>query len=139
MGFREIPTTAYEIKYTESWKWLQRLCVRVLFRLKALRAHFDREMTITSVVIDPETVAIKIIQVAEEQLARLQYRPERILIGRKQFEEIITGDTPAIFGEFSFEIPMSRTTPSWNGLQPRLERFGVPIYVIPWMDGVLVL
>lgn len=139
MGYREIPTSAYEVKYNaKKWLWPQRLCVWFLRKQRTLSLHFDREMVVKSVLIEPDTAARKILDIADEQLARVDYRPERILLGRKQFEEIVS-DTPDIFRQFSFNIPVTRSTPAWNGLQPSIERFGVAVYVIPWMDGVLVL
>lgn len=138
MGFKKVPTEAWEVKPAG---FIARLCWMVLGKLGSVTAHFNEQMIVRQVIIDPGTAAKKVIEMADVELARVGYRPERILVGRRQFEEIASA--PDFFRSFSFNVEMAiyggAKGIEWGGMRPTIERFSVPVYVIPWMDGVLVL
>jgi|SRR5579864_343354 len=133
-SFKFIHTAAYDIKFTKRWRWIEEICLRFLRKTGCASSHFDREQVVKSVCIPADKAAIDIILLAEGQLRTVGERPNRIVIGRKQFEEIVSSEMPLLCRNFSFEINITQSS-----RYTRMTRFGVPVDVIPWMDGVLVI
>ena len=141
VGVEMIPTTAYDIKFTKRWRWIQRLCWWILLKTKGTHPHFDERQLVKSVVIDKDKAVSEIVRLAEDQLSRFRYeRPQKILMGGAQFSRFMTEDVSSM-SRFTFDVNLVRTKP--RTLDDRygtgMEMFSVPVDVIPWMDGVLVL
>lgn len=141
-----MPTSAYEMNFKGPWAWLQRLCFKILNMSGGLRPHFDAFQIVQEVVIDPDQTADKIYRMAADQLAMLRDEPpKRILLGRKEFMSLhqALGDIRSV-AYFSFELDYYkeeryRTNDPYRPYQTRRTLYKVPIEVIPWMEGVLVL
>lgn len=135
VGARAVWTSAYEVNYSAHWFWsrIEKWMIRRLIRRKCLRTYFSPEDVVVQVAIDPEKAAHEIIRLASEQFGNFRERPpEKILIGRKEFADLSRSD-PALYmlrDSFQFDLKMPRNTLGWGK---------IPIVVIPWMTGVLVI
>ena len=136
-----IATPAYEIKFGR-WAWVERTCVWLLRKTRGLVAHFDKEAVYRRVYIDRDEAARKIILMASEQLVNMTgKKPSRILVGRKEFNELISDSNAVpIWNSFEFSIELKeQTAEDYSPYRTSLRLFEVPVQVIPWMDGILVL
>lgn len=141
-GFGMVPTPAYEIQFNR-WSKIQKLCWWVLKKTSCLVPHFDKSQLVTEVAIDREKATREIVRMAAGQLNLMTgKRPQRILLGRQQFYEIATTEVDI---RYSFEFCIELAEPSrverdpWGQYTSRLRLFSLPVQVVPWMDGVLVL
>ncbi len=140
-GFVLTETTAYELKY-KGWKRAEKAAYWFLKKLYSMSTHFDKSLVVKQVLIDPNQAAMKIVRMAYEQLNMLGKKPERILLGRKQFYDIVA--EVDFRHSFEFQIELQEPTKylpedEWSPYRTRHKLFNVPVSVIPWMDGVLVL
>lgn len=100
-----IPTPAWEFKPAR-WEWLARLCWRFLNKVKALRPHFEKQMMVTSIVIDPAEAVIGILRMAGPLMDQMSGdRPTRVLMGQRQFSELHQCKE-MMWRPFSFEVPI---------------------------------
>ena len=139
-----IPTSAWEIKHTRRWRWLEHICWRIMLWTGCVHPHFDRNQLVRNVAIDTGKAAEEICRLAKHQLALIDWKPERVLLGRPQFDAIV-GNPENFRRPFGFEIELARRENSspkdeWRRYyDPGITIFRVPVQVVPWMDGVLVL
>jgi hypothetical protein len=101
---------------------------------------------VRSIAIDPDDLARKVIMRASEQFQNLPLEryPTRVLIGRKEFSELMNDPTingqliprQVIRGQYEVvePLPMSRL-----GRVPDFRVLNLDIEVIPHMEGILVL
>lgn len=129
------PTDAYDIKPVGRLAWLQRLCFKIMKRTGAARIHFDKRHLVTCVSIDREKVTREIVALASIQLHQMGKRPTRILVGRPQFKNFVADVDNLRMGPFQFDIQLKQASEYGSGVT----LFSIPVEVIPWMDGVLVL
>ena len=140
-----IPTTAHDIKFTERWGWLEKLCFKLLKKTGCAHIHFDEKQMVTSVYIDPDKAVSEIVLMAAHQLRMMDYRATKILMGLKEFDKLRTDPRllPYSYQPFNFDVQLTRTETSTDActVQYRtgLKLLNLNVEVIPWMDGVLVL
>lgn len=131
-GIKKVPTFAYDVDFTKTrWFFIARLCWKLLVKLGCVGIHFDEQHMVTRVFIDQEKAASYIIKEAYHQIEQLNGRlPTKVLMGREQFEKLTNELLPSMYVKpFDFSVAMSQ-----NG-----RVFDLPVEVIPWMDGILVL
>lgn len=140
-GFTLTETSGYDIKY-KGPKNAERVASWFLNKLYSTTHHFDRKLVVRQVMIDPTKAAKEIVRMAYNQLSELGRRPERILVGRKQFYDIaseVDFSNPFYF-DIELQEPIKRQADDvWSHYCTRYKVYNVPVQVIPWMDGVLVL
>ncbi len=148
MGFEKIPTDAWDVfvpaksKKWSRWGLLQKACWWFLNKTHCVHPHFDSKQLVRRVVIDREQATSRIVEMAEHQLRMFQHdRPKRILMGGEQFAKL--AGEPIGMSPFHFNMELARSIPLPRGEDDRyrtdIEYFSIPVEVIPWMDGVLVL
>ncbi len=142
-GFEKIATEAFEIN-PKKHKWIADLAMWTLRKIGALHPHFDQKQLVRNVAIDTEKAALQIIRQAGHQLNLGYHRKiERILMGRKEFDELVGGAAPMMWGKPHFDIQLQMQEPAKNKPMGRYEStlrvMNVPVEVIPWMEGILVL
>lgn len=124
----EYSRDAYEFRadLSKRWHWLQRLAIRVLDRLGAYQRR-DR-IEVTRILIDTDDI----IEAASKQIDEILkdgLRPGVILMGVDQLRGV----------RAEFMRYMQMTSPvriCQNGV---MEVLGIPVYMVPHMNGVLVL
>ena len=110
--------------------WYERWLVGFLTRLGALTPVYDRSVQVTGICFQPDDLVSKIVVIAADQLECLGRKPERVLLGSKQFDAMVRQETvKTLSRDFTF-VPETR----FGTLL-----YDVPVQVIPWMDGVLVI
>ncbi len=140
----------YEIK--PGARWIFRALWRVMIWSGALRRHVDAVEFCHSVSIDRDKAISIILREAEGLLLQhAEMGLTRIIIGGPQLRECVAEAFPAarwgritFKGEFS--MPGERRSQYDRGLSYRSPFMGsdktvveIPIEVVPWFDGVLVL
>lgn len=127
-GKNLVPTTAFDIIPKVRWRKIQEFCIWVLRKTKALHPHFDEHMLVREHIIPRDKATSEIIRMALPQLQMLGHAPERIYIGRSEMKSLMS--EPPDYGlPWGFEIQGTRD----------MKIFNIPITVIPWMEGVLVV
>lgn len=119
---------AYEFRadLSKRWHWLQRLAIRVLDRLGAHQRR-DR-IEITRILIDTDDI-IKAASKQIDEILEDGLRPGVILMGVDQ----LSGGMSACRRYLHMIAPLRIVQ---NG---DWEVLGLPVYMVPHMDGVLVL
>ena len=112
-------TPAWDLNQPERWKVLHRFCVWFLKKTEVLTPHFDERDIVKQVAIDPQQAASRVIEMADLQFqAMAGKRPSRIFVGPEQFRSL------------AYSIA---------GQSRQLTYLDVPVEMIPWMNGVLVV
>jgi len=120
-----IPDT-YSFNRARGWVWLQRLALWVLNKLKCYA--INSVITCTRHTVELPKLIEAIHRQNSELLSMYDLRGERLLIGAKEFSDLMNSD---IYNLVSFTLPY-RTSYS-----PTI--MGMKVTVIPWMSGLLVL
>lgn len=127
-------------------KWVCGQSDRWLHRFGGAESYFAKQLLTSKVVVVKQAdVTEYICRLAEKQLKALGRRPQRVFMGMIQFEEIVHNAGPGLFAyPFSFEArffgPRDIQRQSVSEFdRGGLTAFNVPVEVIPWMDGVLVI
>jgi hypothetical protein len=115
----------FEYAPKRGWAWLQRIAIAFL-RWRGCTSH-DETTTYTRRVIDPSDVLNKICAQHESLLRHFNREGERVLIGAETFAELMGGER--MRSMFTFAATY-RDGP---------QIMGMPITVVPWMTGVLVM
>lgn len=120
-------TTAYQLRMDRPLPWLQRICCRILDKL---RAHYTSEYRwLERIHIDYPTVIEAIHQQYVHLRERFNLDGKTLLVGAEDFEKIM--HAPEIREYFQFHIP-----PKHVGHDCIL---GLTVQVIPWMRGMIVM
>ena len=93
-------------------------------------------------MIDKDKATLEIIRLASKQLELMSGdKPTRILVGKEQFRNLVDDIDMRRSFQFDIQLSRSRSQPSdpWDRFPTKLEVFSVPVQIVPWMDGVLVL
>ncbi len=147
-GFDWVATSAWDVTVPAKSKkfgrfgFLQKWCWWFLNRTGCVKQHFDKNQLVKSVVIDKDKAATEIIRLAEDQLSRFRSeRPKKILMGGEQFRSLLNEPSIQNMQRFSFDVQFSQSRPRREDepYSTGTTVFNVPVDVIPWMDGVLVL
>jgi hypothetical protein len=123
----------YEFREECKWHWLQKLCFKILDKIGAHRqetTHFYRRRK------SQNDNLLKSLLGQEKQWLELVYnqRP-RIYLGINEERELyklssfMGFDTPLKMTG-SIELGMGRERPTWHH---------IPIYVVPWMKGAIIV
>ena len=134
-GYEPMVTSAWEFEFSGIWKWLQLWCFWFLKWSKSAQPFLDRRQLVTEVVIDKEKVVRLIIAEAIEQIYKTNNKPRRIYIGRKQIESLLSDphNLPYLMAKpVDFEVELAKSKAGYD-------LFNVPVEIIPWMDGILVV
>ena len=129
IGELPLGTKAFEFGPKGRWAWLQSLCWNFLRRQKCLHPHFDSKDLVQEVLIDQEKITEAIMQ-AMVECARAYYLPTKVYLGWDEFTKLCADV------DFCRRHPF--TLPS-EKFQSGHRIFDLPIYVIPHMQGILVV
>jgi hypothetical protein len=113
--------------------WLQRLLWKSLLKMRAVGIHMTEEVKIVRLPCDADTVLGKIME-AREGLFRAYREPKEVLIGPETLAELL--NAPELRDWHSpFTIDSQAAIGSRDGGR---RMFGLPVHVVPTMEGVLV-
>lgn len=135
-GLHLSATPAFEITYKGN-KYLEKACWWLLLKTFTLTNYFVKTQIVKQVRIDPDKAIREIVAMASTQLRMLGKKPERILLGREQFNKICS-DMLDHRHSFEFSIPFEDRQ-NYGPYHSGVRLYNIPVQVIPWMDGVLVL
>lgn len=122
---------SYTYHPEKGWKPLQKIALWFLRKLECFRTSLHDE--ISYVQCDEDTLIERIIKQEREVLGMCGHAPARVYIGRDDFMEILSlRESPHDFFsiEVDYEIGKDRKTYKIRGM---------PVSVVPWMRGVLVV
>lgn len=122
---------AFELRTDRGWVWLQKLCFAVL---KWIGAH--RLMTVEKVTygpLDAPKLIEKVFWSIENTVGWQSRRADEfcLVMGAKQFQELISHRE--VRDCFGWDLMVDVWTPYTK------EIHGVPIAVVPWIDGLAVV
>lgn len=116
---------AYAYNQERGWRWLQWICFRIL---RALRCEYNNEVhTITTMVIDKKRLIDRLFAQHENLVSFFNYHPDRLLIGAKDWAELM--DDQEVSQMISFDMSYHRNR----------SVYGLRVQIIPWMRGMLVM
>lgn len=130
-GITMILTDAVEIELNGRWSWLRRAAFGLLKKLGAVEPYFSKQDIYEHVVCFDANEAIdRIIVGASVELKRLGRMAERVLLGPREFADLMhRAPFPAFMPQLNFT-----GMAMYDG-----EIYGLKVEVIPHMTGVLVL
>ena len=145
--WKEYPTTAYEIQTAGKHSWLKRLAWWTLQKLKATKQHWGKEhmVTETRMMFDANEAFDKIFVKAQYCMDTCySRRVEKILVGAEDFANIVNQPDTMKMGAFDFTGRLAEPAKYTDrdrltGFHPKFTYYQVPVYVIPHMQGILVL
>ena len=108
--------------------WLHRLLWRALLRMGAIKVNTEETIKVYRVLIDEEALFDR-VRANLDAILRRGETPKEILLGPDTFSEMM--NSPELRGynaPFSFDMRY--------GYNKSL--YGLPVHVLPWMEGVLV-
>lgn len=108
------------------WAWLQRIAIYILKKIGCE----STEKIYKSHVVEPKKILDYILDQKKELLKLYHHKGSRLLIGTKQYEEIMKINDDTHGQLFSFDCQY------YSG-GPKI--FNLKVTVVPWMDGVLVI
>lgn len=119
----------YKMSFTGRWSWFTKLLWRTLERMGCCEPHLEEREVVTQICIDTRQLTIKVIHECVELIHSLRghWEIECVLIGRQKFIEWKIADIPPYS---CFCLQLTRVS-GYEFLN------GIPIRVIPWMDGIL--
>lgn len=106
------------------WVWLHKAAWWFLRKTGGVSNAIKDTVEYKQIVIDRQRVADQIIA-AMEEMHILHIKPARVFMGPEQFDEAMM----EVGRDYNFEILM--------GHDRRM--FGLPVTVVPWMRGILVV
>lgn len=121
----------FRFRPERGWKPLQKLCCFILSKIGAINTRIEE--SIQRIDIREKDFMTAFMRQHNEIMKRCQYTPERVYMGREDFCEF------ASLPEFKYSAPVSFK--ARHEVWYMSERFiiGLPITVIPWMKGVLIV
>lgn len=132
-GWKPYPTDAFDVKLEGRWLWIKKALWSALKKFGCVSAHWDREMLVRSVVVDPQRVTSLVLMEAKGQFLQM-YRttPVDVYIGMDDLADFLSEDLQRM-GSFSFEYSARIA----RGETPELLRMRV--HAIPHMKGILLV
>jgi hypothetical protein len=117
---------AYQFKPSTGWlRIVQRLCWRFLGRTGALiTAGYDIEEPFKDIVIDTGDIIDRVMQAIEE-LNLGSDEVEAVYMGLQDYMEL----NRLAFGSYTYAVEVF----------PRKTFLGMPVVLVPWMEGLLVV
>jgi hypothetical protein len=113
--------------------WLQRFFWRRLIHMKAVGVHMTEEVRSVRLPCDADTVLGKIME-AREGLFRTYREPREVLIGPETLAELL--NTPELR---EWHTPFTiDSQAAINDRSGGRRMFGLPVHVVPTMEGVVV-
>ena len=125
-----VPTPAYSFNPSRGFVWIQRLCFWVLSRLRC-SYYAEVVVDVERHLIDPDGFIDRFFEVYDELDLRYGREPRRIYVGSEDYAELMNADEMSMPYSFRAEFIVGN-----NG---HTSFHGVPVEVIPWMSGVLVV
>ena len=122
-----VPTGAYAYNGTRGWIFVQRVCFWILDRLRCQYCA-EAVVDVETHLINPPTFAQKMMEADEEIWNRTGRRPRKIYVGSDDYAQMMKDDLRPS-GPMQFNIKLREGCTSFN----------VPVEVIPWMSGFLVI
>lgn len=116
----------WRFKPVKRWVWLQKAAWWFLGKTGALSLGYEPKTTYKQVVIDKRGVREAILAAIHEMEISM-VRPAHVYIGPDEIRSLTLEMRD--YAAFSFDIQMGYNR----------EIFGLPVTVIPWMRGVLVV
>lgn len=116
---------AYEFRRDRPAKWLQKLCLWVLRKLKCY--HLKDTVTIQRHRLDARTFMERLFKQKSELSKLFNREPKRMLIGSEDYFEMM--NEPTIYQGFTFNAEYGKGR----------HIYGLEVQVIPWMRGLLVM
>jgi len=124
-----INKSLYEFQPDRKYRWLQKLCFRVL---DWIGAHHQETTKTLSISAPPEDIIAHLL--AQKAVVRLFHKdgPTRVIMGPNNFKQLQDRkdcwqymELPRVFGKI--------------GYYGEYRVFGLDITIVPWLNGVLVL
>ena len=130
--WRPVPTSAYDVKIEGRWLWLKRWLWVSLTKLGCVKQHWDREMMMTQMLLDPEKVTVGILAEAQTQFARMYPGKQAVTcyIGMEDMADLMGDPYIMTMARFGFD--------SKYAMRDR-ELLGMRIEAVPHMRGILVV
>ncbi len=120
---------AYRVREERPAVWLQRLCCWVLHKLGAV--HDFPEMQYTRIDVDKGAFMDRIFKQKISLDYVYHYKPERLLIGAEDYQELMGG--PEIRSMLTFDAGINVRDRNYTHVM------GLRVTVVPWMRGLLVM
>lgn len=141
---REISHVAYWVEDAFNFNpkgrflWFKKLVWKFLWKTKCLKMHQDYKTTITHTTIDTDHVIHRLFQQKEALQINFNREPRILLIGSRDFAELMSQPYTGQYMEFNAEY--RKATPSSNPMYNYQYRvIGLNVQVIPWMSGMVVM
>lgn len=113
------------------WLLVQRLCFWILDKLGCYA--IDHKVEFRSVRIEGDKLLQGLMRQQENLIQHYHVHGERVLVGSKQFCEIMNDEY--LNQPINFEVPYWVT----EGRGDKYTLAGMKVSVIPWMEGILVM
>lgn len=134
--WRPIPTDAFDVKIQGQHVGLKRMLWWGLKKLGCVSAHWDREMMVTSMILDPERITVAVIAKAQRQFNAMYPGKNAAVVymGNQDLADLLSDPVIASMGAFSFPGKAHRSNGRGGYTILNLE-----IQVVPHMRGILVV
>lgn len=121
----------FKFREDRKYQWLQRICVGILERLRCHAS--DVSETVETYDIDPSNFMNALMAQRETVENFFGHKPSRLIIGRKNYEDLVQIRAPDCV--FAFE---SNYTVGRDG-QREDTVHGLAITVVPWIEGIVIM
>lgn len=114
-------------------KWLQRLCIKVLRKLKC--QYYEDHITYKTLTVDSEKFMDKLFE-QRECLLEWDRLPQTLFIGNSTYYELmnVVKKDQSLHAEFTFAAAYHV-----GGKTIRPQIMGLEVRVVPWMQGMLAV
>lgn len=121
---RTVDLDKWSFAPVKKWAWLHRAAWWFLGKTGALSNTVSEKISYKEIVIDKDSVSETILR-AMDEMSIMNVRPSSVLMGPEHFDKALyeMRDT------YSFTIEM--------GYHRKI--YGLPVTIVPWMRGVVVM
>jgi hypothetical protein len=125
-----VPDT-YSFNQNKRFKWLQRLCIRILNKLGCQR--YVMQSTFETVTVDFDNIVELVLKQSYAIECVTGRRCKYLVLGRKQMIEL---DLAVPEGHMLFQFPHDYKARIYLG---SMIFAGLKVVIVPWFDGILCL
>lgn len=123
--------SAYEYRKDRPLRWLQKICIFILGKLKC--HYWGETVTLQEIEVNPK----KFIEIFFSEISNIQsvfhMKPTRIIMGAKNYAELMSDKEFLNYFHFRTEYKYCI-----GGIR-RTEIVGLKVEIVPWLDGIIVL
>lgn len=123
-SFKTEDTTAYSFRRDKKFHFVQKICLNILRRLGAYKPN--KTPAYKTFLIDNENI-IRMLYDGQKVIYKHDAQPTRLYIGTREFNSLMGTFVADNMFTFQSEYIQNRTI------------MGFKVYVIPWMEGALLL